>query len=253
MNLKAIFVVVCFLGWSVVSGWFYINKIKEVGKAAALTETRMELPRIEFYANSSKPDFSKDFNDYRMTIEELVDSNSELRIIGIYDQGEYNLSEAEDLGIARALEVRGLFINIPDSLISIVSEQRMFDDRLKKYPGVAIDKLNKESVRRSGNIAVIDSDRLGDDKVTAYLKFLSIEMKDKNISLTGYPSNIISTDESFISGLDLANRVKQRLVELGFSEPRIKVNEAQIGLYKGNIGISSDAMEANNSVKVIID
>ena len=247
MNLKALIIFLLFLGWSFGSGWFYLSKIKRVLDSDTSSTHAQAKPSIMFYSNSSEPNVSDDFEAYKEALLAELGDFGKLSIVGLYDPSEFNLSDLENLGEARALEVRSLFPSIDDSRISITSEERVYDENLSKHEGVILEVDKNEALVKSENGATLDYYQLSDVKVEAYLTFLSIEQADKQIEVVGYAQDIEELDERIGVELKMANNVVAKLVTLGYDHSLISVSSSEV-----NSSNSTENEAINRKVELLI-
>lgn len=224
MKSKAFLVIILFLIWSVVSGWYYVCKIKE--KCPSSTAAS-ELPAITFQRGDASPQFSEKFEEFKTSLIEGIGETNRVEIIGLYDENETNQTSFDNLGLARATEVQQTLADLGPERISLSSEKIDFGSELLNLDGVKFRIITRNQyVEETEFGAVLYFDQNLTDteipvKLKAYLILLSNEAKGKNIDIVGHTDDTGGEGENFQLGLQRANAVRDILIAKGMSPDKV--------------------------------
>jgi OOP family OmpA-OmpF porin len=230
MKSKAFLVVVLFLMWSVVSGWYFICKIKQ-----ACPSSNSELPttaHILYDKGSATPKLQPTFSDFKVKLlSQLSDSNAwALEIIGLYDEDEVSDSTTENLGVARAVGARELFREVPDGEVELSSRLLNFTADSNKLDAVRFRVLvrNDNVTETSFGAYIYYEGVIAKDtvpaKIEAYLTKLVKEERESLIEIVGYTDDTGGEQENFELGLERATALGDLLSELGFATERLIIS-----------------------------
>jgi len=132
MNKNALFILFLFLGWIFLSWRYYVSNVKQVFiKNHQQIENVLshQSEPILFELNSSNGIKTPLYDAFIKKIQVELDDNNEVIIIikGLYDIREENNSTFENIGIARARNIRENFDFLNDYQVIIDSEIKVFD------------------------------------------------------------------------------------------------------------------------------
>ena len=122
------FLAILFAGGSV---WFYLCKIRDLcdqprdsAQTQVISSSISE--SIVFEWEDSAAMRGRQFDSFKVRL--MADLQvRQLEIIGLYDSMERNFSTQANLGLARALSIRAIFPELPDSQFIIGSERTTLD------------------------------------------------------------------------------------------------------------------------------
>ncbi|MDA8886375.1 hypothetical protein OAD66_05115 [Bacteroidia bacterium] len=216
MNSRAVLVLLMFLVWSLVSGWYYVCKIKQACPIAQ--SENAEVNAINFEYNKSEPTLGTNFLDYKSDIVSRLDKLNLLGITGVYDENEVNITAFDNIGIARALAVQSLFEGIDQNRFEIKSRMANLDSTDKYIDGVEFKVIMKnEFIEETENGAFVFGD-IGDvldPKLDAYLTYIAIEYKDKMIDLVGHSYDEDTPGDNFNKALVNAQALRDAFISKG--------------------------------------
>ncbi len=228
--------------WIFGSGWYYTCKIKDRcynGSSPGQTEAnpvQSGYPLL-FDWESDKPLTGTRFPVWRDSLIELVKPGNVLQLSGLFSRSETNQTSEKNLGLARAKMVRGLFPDIPDSLISLTS---MADDGLSSADGNPVPALLAE-IKVAETIKAPEA--IASDKFTIYFPTNSAEKivnypadqyldnlatglknSSKTVEIIGHTDNIGPDEVNYSMGLLRAESIQSALVVRGIPVARISVS-----------------------------
>lgn len=168
---------------------------------------------------------------YRDSILFSLSPNQYLNIEGQYTASEPNISTLENMGLARANEIRKLF---PDSLFSKIKlTSLLIPERptMNGLPFVANSfsiTTQSEKIEQIGDKSIVyfnyNSDqRIKDQEIETYLSNLAANNKNNRSSfvITGHTDNTGDPRENMKLGLKRAETIKSYLMSKGIAAERI--------------------------------
>ena len=235
-----------FLGYSVAVSWAYVCKLKQ---ACSIEESANRLI-IWFKKDEAIPSFSEDFKEFQQnTLARLGDSNT-LLITGYFGENENNTTIENNLGIARAKEVKGLFTTMEPRRIEV--------------EGVLLDSLPVQGIFNAVKIRILTKTRyvkelpngailyVGDSlpqelpkPLDAVLEMVAIENRRNVIEVVAHAYSKPSEGENFELALQLAMNLKEILVKKGLN-PRL-INASSRGETE-----PMDMASVENRVEILI-
>ena len=227
MNTKSFLVILLFLFWSLISGWYYVCEIKKVcpsSEGSSLSDKSKSLT-VFFTKNSHSPDTALGYASFRQNLLERFGSQDSLIITGLYSATEVNGTSFENLGLARAYGVMNL-LDIDLDRVRFESSQVSFADTSARIDGVAfrIFVINDVYEENESGILIKEVDSLDfskGSKLDAYLQFISIERGDRNIEIIGHTDDEGDEGENFRLALSRANQVREALISKGMPAENI--------------------------------
>jgi outer membrane protein OmpA-like peptidoglycan-associated protein len=162
-----------------------------------------------------------------------------LRITGRYFEGETASAGIDNLGLARAQELRGIFgAGLPDNRIELRAQA--MDDvegaqegrfNAFAYEWIEPEKTVSETVEELDDRIIMrfplgSVEREYDPKVDEYLQKLADRVKEtgETITLIGHTDNVGTAENNQQLGLDRANAIKRLLESKGVSAAQISVD-----------------------------
>ena len=173
---------------------------------------------INFKYSKSEPSLGSNYLDYRSDIISRLDESNVLSITGVYDENEVNSTAFDNLGIARAVAVQGLFEGMEQDRFIIESKIAQLDSTDNYIDGVEFKLIIKnEFIEETENGAFVFGDigEVLDPKLDAYLTYLAIEHKDKMIDLVGHSYNEETPGNNFNKALVNAQALRDILISKG--------------------------------------
>ncbi len=200
---------------------------------------------IMFACNSAEAVTNKKFLSYKNRVSGELKNDKKLVITGIYRDSETNNTKYENLGIARAEEMKKLFTpKVKGSLIETASRllkgqpcpEGMFESvDIKmtaldggKAPTVTQGKAKVQKIKDGVRIyfASNSTQKQVDPAIDKYLTELAADMKstNKKIRIVGHTDNRGEAEPNKALGLKRANSVRNLLVKKGASARLISVD-----------------------------
>lgn len=203
------------------------NDIKPVIKKEAITTAP-----LSFNKNNAEVKTSDKFASYRDSVLRTIDKNDLVKIIGHYYKDEKYSGEFDNLGVARADEVRKLFKDYLQE-DQILLESKLLPGNSKGNTllnSVSFSKeARKETISTVGNTTEIrfpyGSDRkLEDPAIEDYLSKVAAQVKKsgESITLTGHTDSESSMEFNQRLGMKRAQAIKSILVRKGVPSNKIK-------------------------------
>ena len=236
--MKKTLAVVGLVLWIFGSGWYYTCKIKERcydGSPPGQTETpaQSSFP-LMFEWESETPITGPEFAAWKDSLVALTKSGKKIQLSGLFNATEKNLTNESDLGMARAIRIRALFGDIPDSLISISSRE---DAGLKPdgqpkpafQLGVVdvIETTQVEVPTPETIIVYFASNSAKEIKspetevlITNLVSFL--RNSSKTIEITGFTDDVGSNEVNYTMGMLRAESIRDELINMGVPGSQIK-------------------------------
>lgn len=202
--------------------------------AVAVTTTNTNSGPLLF--NWDKPDAvtGENWAEKKSSILKDLGSEKILEIIGKYRKDEANNTTFDNLGLARADEVRKLFGELPDERIRLLSRLTDIKEGDKSSLFESCDfayKVNSASIKEVENKTRIyfpfnSTNKLKDAEVEKYLDDVATRVKQsgESIELEGHTDDIGSDASNITLGQRRAEIIKQYLLSRGVSESKISVS-----------------------------
>ncbi|MCB0640041.1 MAG: OmpA family protein [Phaeodactylibacter sp.] len=168
----------------------------------------------------------------------MTDDNI-LEITGLYYEGEAAPEGFDNMGFARAAEVRKLFPDVPDDRIALKARlltENVEMAKTKFFDGASFnwlepEKQEKESVETLEGLVIVrfpynSTARISDPAIDEYLEKLAAHVKTtgEKIRLTGHTDNTGGEDYNYQLGLDRAKAMYSILIEKGVPANQISVD-----------------------------
>ncbi len=219
MNARAYLVIFLFLLWSAGSGWYYVCNIKQVCSNSAIQKSE-NLP-LGFAVNDFNPKTSSSFEAVKTEILNKLDTSNLLKVLGFYSPSELNNSGFDNLGIARAINVRNLFPSLADTRFIFEGKERGMDTSYQLLDAIEFEVLTKNRFVQETDFGAVINFVSGSNngeiskEILDYLDLLVQENKGRIIDVVGHSDNSGTEAENFTVALGSANTIKDILVSKG--------------------------------------
>ena len=193
-----------------------------------------EFPRgpLVFLWSSSEVVTGSGFDSYRDSILNTLGPTDILEITGLYSATESNNTSFENLGLARANQIRALFPYLSDERIQLNSSlTNLSDSDIMDAPfkSASFRKIvNNSSVREIEGRMVIrfphaSDDMLENQALNEYLDELVAHLKtnDARVRLVGHTDSSASAPHNLRLGQKRADAIKDLLINKGIAPNRI--------------------------------
>lgn len=185
-----------------------------------------------FKWDSEKPILGDDWSDKRQAILDGLNDNQQLEITGLYRSGEDNNSAFDNLGLARANELKKLFAPPLDASRIVVKGKLADagdDDRFKSFESISFRNLtNTAKIKETADRTLIyfpynSTKRLDDPEIERYLNDVADRVKKsgESIRLTGHTDSFGSASSNLRLGRYRADIIKTYLISKGIPEAKI--------------------------------
>ena len=189
---------------------------------------------ISFYKEKFQAVKGDNFKAYKDSIVATLADGKILEITGYYQEGEVNNSDKENLGIARASEIRKLFPEIPDERIRLFGKKKNTIDNGEPFVASSFNSaVNNANVKEIDNSALIyfpynSTRKLSNPKIDVYLDDVAqrVTKSGEKVYLTGHTDGFGPDDANYNLGLSRANKVKEILIAKGVPAKNIIVKSA---------------------------
>lgn len=188
---------------------------------------------ISFYWEKAQIIKGGNFKAYKDSIIATLKDGRILEITGFFHEKEINNSGMDNLGLARAMEIRKLFPEIPDERIRLYGKKsdKKIEDRKSAFTASGINSaVNNANVKEIDNSALIyfpynSTKKLNNPKIDSYLDDVAkrVIKTGEKISLTGHTDSFGPDDANMVLGLKRANILKDILIAKGVPEKNIIV------------------------------
>ncbi len=229
MKSKALLIVLLFLMWALSSGWYYVCKVKEKCPNSVST-TKMDVLVFTFDHGVSSPTVHAGFDDFKIRTMERMGEMDLLTIVGLYDLGELNNTDFDNLGMARANAVLKSLSDIDPSRVVLSSKETSFGAEVESLDAIKFYiKTKNQFVEETdfGAFLYFDENISVDAlpvKLEVYLHFLAIHEKGKAINIIGHIYDSLAIGKNDELGLDHANMVRDVLISKGLNPGDITVS-----------------------------
>lgn len=203
---------------------------EETGVMPVAEEPKTMTGPLLFNWGQSPPVTGEGWASLKSSIIADLGAEKILEITGLYRENEPNNSTFENLGIARANEVRKLFTNLPDERIRLIGELVNTEvDSTVLFESCDFDyKINTASIKEIADKTLIyfpfnSNNKLRDQEVENYLDDVAerVTKTGERILLEGHTDNIGSTESNIILGQKRADIIKAYLVSKGVNASNI--------------------------------
>ncbi len=205
-----------------------INKNQESTQNAQ----KQDFP-ISFHWGKSQIVKGSSFKAYKDSLIATLGDGRILEITGYYYEGELNNSGMDNLGLARAMEIRKLFPEISDDKIRLYGklDSEKLKDRDNAFAASSFSSaVNNANVKEIDNSALIyfpynSTKKLENPKIDSYLDDVAkrVIKTNEKVFLTGHTDSYGPEDANYELGLRRAQILKQILIEKGVPEKNIVV------------------------------
>lgn len=196
------------------------------------TEVKSTDERLLFNWSAPEAVTGSEFESYRDSILNTLGPTDLLEITGLYSGGETNNTTFENLGLARANQIRALFPNLPDNRIQLRSslidapDSELMDSPFRSASFRKV--INNTSVREIEGRMVIrfphaSDDMLENEALNEYLDELVAHLKtnDDRVRLVGHTDSSASAPHNLRLGQKRADAIKDLLINKGIPANRI--------------------------------
>lgn len=194
------------------------------------------------------------FDAYRDSISSSLKEDEILEITGYYRLSEKNTTGEENLGIARAKEVRKLFPEIPDTRIRLLSS--VIDEKTGERENLFVsamfnNALNQKQVKEIANTALIyfptnSVNKLNSTEIENYLDDVAERVNEsgEKVVLTGHTDDVGPADANKNLGQRRSDMIKKYL--LTKKVPAAQVSSASLGENQPFVPNTSSENRAKN-------
>lgn len=249
MNSKSILILVLFLFWGAGSWHWYTCKVKGLcgGNQAKVVEADPE-PVVEeeititpsgpltFNWSNAQANLGVDFTKLAEELSNGLEGDRVLEITGLYHPDETNESNYENMGWARAHEVKALLTDHLDTsrvvLAAGIMESAPTGTNSFEAVRFNFPIRNKFVKEYDGKVLIYfpfnSTEEQLDPSITQYLEDLVTRVKtdNLNLSITGHTDDIGNAAANYNLGLARANSIQQVLVDLGLNQDHITTTSA---------------------------
>ncbi len=206
---------------------------KSATKAATTTKTltKSSLP-LAFIWGKSGTITGSGFKPYKDSLIGKLKDNETFEIVGYYNSQEVNNTSYENLGVARANEVRKLFPEIPDNRVKLTGKlvQKLPKDKNIAYESASFNYfIDNSGLKQVGNKVLIyfpynSSQKKNTQKIEAYLDDVAKRVKKsgKTVVLTGHTDSVGNDDYNYKLALKRANKIRNYLLAKGVPANKVK-------------------------------
>jgi len=257
MKAKPFWILMAFLLWGTGSTYWYVCKIKGFcaqNQEVSLTTSEKVQPLQEenklqektpelqhdlvYYKKNQSEAYINDENQWTAEVKSIAQLKAEgkkLRIEAPYYAGEINNSGYDNLGIARAENLKKKFSAVLDTSLIITAGKLMQADEIPEYINGYDGYMNwvnhNDFVKENQGVTLIyfpvnSTREIRTDQINNYLDELAGNMKKHKgykVQITGHTDNIGSAKRNEYLGLQRAKRIQNVLLKKGVSKDRIIV------------------------------
>lgn len=204
------------------------------------TEPDMAIARgpLDFQWSNASPLQNDGFDAYKAQVLAGQTDDNILEITGLYYEGEEAPEGFDNMGFARAAQIRALFPDIPDERILLKARAVDETDGVREgyfqaagFNWLEADNTAKESVVELEDRVVIrfpfnSTSKISDPGIDEYLDNLATRVQEtgEQIQLTGHTDNVGSPESNISLGRNRARAIRSLLVEKGVPEAQITLN-----------------------------
>jgi len=284
MKAKPFWIILAFLVWGAGSTYWYVCKIKgfcATENTAVVNNTPVEAPPNEVPQQVEEPEIKHALIYYKKNQSEPLISDSlqwaaevksiaqlqaegkKLRIEAPYYSGEITPSNFDNLGIARAENLKKMFSSTLDTSLIITSGRLMNNGNIPEfidgYQGYLKWVNHNDFVKENQGKTLIyfpvnSTKEIKNKAIILYLDELAANMKehpDYQVEITGYTDNTGSAQKNKALGLRRAKRIQGILLKKGVPQDRIIVkSEGENNPIADNS--TPEGRQKNRRVEIII-
>lgn len=242
-----IFIVILWLILGVIYFWVWDRGVDSCcnGKdtqETALVNTEPESIKIiqktslplAFNWNGQDPILGEGFQAYKDSILKSVAEGKILEITGLYRSDENKVANFENLGLARAAEIRKLFPEIPNAKIRFFSNMAEEKNGDKSNPFIGTifkSAMNGENIKEVDDIALVyfpsnSTSKLDNAKIESYFDDVAerVIKSGEKVYLTGHTDSTGSEESNMRLGTKRANIIRDYLLSKGVPSSQINVS-----------------------------
>lgn len=236
MNIRALLTLIATILWFLL-GYLWFNTNCPCNKVAANALNLENFSPLVFNHSSINPLTNSKLNAYVDSLLAGYNGRDTLEITGYYYADEPNTSSFQNMGLARADEIRKLLVSrgkIDSNRVKLSARNlgQYLGDTSKPFKGAAFQFLTaKDLVEELADRTIIyfpynSTVKIDDPQVENYLERLAEKMKtaEGNVFITGHTDNIGGMDFNKKLGLERANAIKTLLASKGVDAARIKTS-----------------------------
>ena len=242
-----IFIIILWLILGVIYFWAWGNGIDNccndkdtqenaiVNKEPEPTKTiqKTSLP-LAFNWNGHKPIVGEGFQAYKDSILNSISDGEILEITGFYRSDENVTTSFDNLGLARADEIRKLFPDIPDDEIrffSKITEEKEGDQSNPFISSSFKSAINGDNIKEVDDIALVyfpsnSTSKLDNAKIESYFDDVAerVIKSGEKVNLIGNTDSTGSGESNMKLGTKRANIIKDYLLSKGVPSSQINVS-----------------------------
>ena len=209
------------------------NSVLEESSKSQEVNLKKELPYISFYKSSDSANLNSSLNIYIDSIKSAIaKQGTKIEITGLYASNENNISNFENLGIARANAVKMILEKYIDPNLILLKSKLLPDTNLlSSEPFVSHSfSLVSPTVEEFDHKAIIHhhSNSTQWDKDPELMNYLSKLVKrlqkGGKIAMVGHTDNIGKEESNYALGLNRAKEIKRFLVNKGIKSSQINID-----------------------------
>ncbi len=245
MNLRAILVLIATIIWFLLGGltnWVCrecsdqaavaSNKQQGLLPGGISADTEMDHGPLVFQWSDEEPIIhSSKFESYKDSLLQGYQAGDSLLITGYYFEEEVHDTDFDNLGLARATQVKGLFSQYvnPDMIVlksERVAKREGVEDHLFESTELRIiSGVPDISARTAVYFPYNSAQRIPDNEIDGYLGRLMevLSKTDKKLTITGHTDTIGGERFNQELGMQRANSIRDILISRGIDADRISV------------------------------
>ena len=201
--------------------------------AAPVAVTEVKRFPLDFQWSNATSNTNEGFAAMKATILEGATDNNTLEIVGNYYEGEENTTSYEDLGLARASQVKALLEEeLPDARFKLSSNKldALAEARTDYFESASFNWIAGER----GPVEILEDraiirfpynsvEKEVDPKIDAYLEGLATQLKENggNVQLTGHTDDQGASDRNEILAHRRAKMIRDILRNKGVKRSQI--------------------------------
>ncbi len=239
--MRQFFIILVILLWLLLGWCFYQNKsnccaapapVEEVEEKPVATVAKATRPLLYAWSNQ-EPILGDNWPAYRDSIVRGHNDNNLLQITGYYRSDEANPTSFENLGVARANDLKQRFVSYIDAdkirLVGKLTDEKA-GERENRFPSADFRYLvNTKNVKEVDDKALIyfpynSTRKLDAADVETYLNDVADRVKSsgETVSLVGHTDSYGDSASNNRLGMMRANVVKEYLMSRGVSASKIQ-------------------------------
>lgn len=264
MSLRTIFLLIFTVLYGIIGHWLYTQKIMGICSGGEKIETPVApgddppedtktgddlssnnnnataVAPLMFNWSDQIPIFSDDFDAYQNSIVDEFEDDKDLEITGYYFANEAVPDGFENMGMARANELRKIFKAFIDE-DRIIINSKLVDDmdgaelnpfEAAEFNWVARSRVNETTIRSFDvnnitiNFSFNSSDKEDTEEINTYLSNLAQHLQDtgKSAHIIGHTDSTGDPLYNYDLGLQRAIKIRNILVKYGADRGKISVD-----------------------------